>query len=36
MQNGSLTSYKPTPAGKKLLGAQEYELVFEKLISSVI
>jgi hypothetical protein len=36
MVNGSLTSYKPTPAGKKLLSAQEYEVTFEKLISSVV
>lgn len=36
MTNGSLTSYKPTPAGKKLLGPQDYEFMFEKLISSVV
>lgn len=36
LNNGSLTSYKPTPAGKKLLQAQEYELMFETLISSVV
>jgi hypothetical protein len=34
--NGSLTSYKPTPQGKKLLGPQSYEITFEQLISSVI
>lgn len=35
-QNGSLTSYKPTPQGKKLLGMQDYELMFERMISSVV
>lgn len=36
MQNGSLTSYKPLPQGKKLLGPQSYEVTFERVISSVI
>lgn len=36
MQNGSLTSYKPTPQGKKLLGPQKYGITFERVISSVI
>lgn len=35
-QQGSLTSYKPTPQGKKLLGPQKYELTFQKMISSVV
>lgn len=35
-QNGSLTSYKPTPQGKKLLGPQKYQITFERMISSVI
>jgi len=34
--NGSLTSYKPMPQGKKLLGPQKYEITFGQLISSVI
>lgn len=34
--NGSLTSYKPTPQGKKMLGPQKYEITFKKLISSVV
>lgn len=36
MQNGSLTSYKPGPQGKKLLGAQDYEITFQSIISSVV
>lgn len=36
LQNGSLTSYKPIPQGKKLLGPQKYEITFGQLISSVI
>lgn len=36
MTNGSLTSYKPGPQGKKLLGAQDYEIMFERIISAVI
>lgn len=34
--NGSLTSYKPIPQGKKLLGPQKYELTFQQMISSVV
>lgn len=36
MQNGSLTSYKPGPQGKKLLGPLDYEITFRRIISSVI
>lgn len=35
-QNGTLTSFKKTPQGKKLLQPQTYELTFEKMISSVV
>lgn len=33
---GSLTSYKPTPQGKKLLGPQKFEIVFRRIITSVV
>ena len=35
-QNGSLTSIKPTPQAKRMLGPQEYEITFENVISSVV
>jgi hypothetical protein len=34
--NGSLTSFKKTPGGKKLMQPQTFELTFEKMISSVV
>jgi hypothetical protein len=33
--NGTLTSFKKAPAGKKLMQPQMYEITFEKMISSV-
>lgn len=35
-QNGTLTSFKKTPVGKKTLGPQKYQITFEKMISSVV
>jgi hypothetical protein len=33
--NGTLTEFKKTPNGKKLMQPQNYEIIFEKMISSV-
>lgn len=34
--NGTITSFKKTPAGKKLMQPQNYEITCEKMISSVV
>ena len=34
--NGTITEFKKTPKGEKLMQAQSYEITFEKMISSVV
>ena len=34
--NGTITSFPKTPAGKKLMQPQKYEITFEKMVSSVV